>query len=153
MLISYCQTPIGRLGIIADENAISRILWEGEATPALQEEGETALHREVTLQLQAYFSKKLKDFNLPLKPLGTAFQQSVWLALLDIPYGSTVSYQQIAESIGNPKACRAVGLANSRNPLPIVIPCHRVIGKNGSLTGFGGGISIKQKLLALEQEP
>ena len=93
---------------------------------------------------------KRKSFDLPLKPEGTEFQKKVWNALLDIPYGETRSYKDIAVAIGNPKACRAVGMANNRNPISIIIPCHRVIGANGSLVGYGGGLPIKIELLNLE---
>lgn len=102
-------------------------------------------------QLAQYFEGRLKQFDLDLQPIGTDFQKKVWQALLTIPYGTTVTYGQIAEQIHNPKACRAVGLANKCNPIPIIIPCHRVIGKNGKLTGFAGGLDIKQALLDLER--
>ena len=105
---------------------------------------------EVTRQLQAYFSGELKEFDLPLAPEGTEFQLRVWNSLRTIPYGETISYSQLAQKIGNPQAVRAVGLANGSNPIPIIVPCHRVIGSDGSLTGFGGGLANKQKLLALE---
>ena len=101
-------------------------------------------------QLALYFSGKLFAFDIPLAPSGTAFQQLVWAELLKIPYGKTVSYKDIAVGIGNPAASRAVGMANHRNPIPILIPCHRVIGTNGKLVGYGGGIEIKMKLLKLE---
>ena len=106
---------------------------------------------EVKRQLDQYFKGRLKSFDLELKTGGTPFQQQVWEALAKIPYGSTISYGDLAVQIGNPKAVRAVGLANGRNPIPIIIPCHRVIGKNGSLTGFGGGLDVKRFLLELEQ--
>jgi methylated-DNA-[protein]-cysteine S-methyltransferase len=106
--------------------------------------------RETMRQLEAYFSGKLRDFNLPLSPDGTPFQQAVWREVSRIPYGSTSTYAAIAAGIGKPSAVRAVGAANGRNPLPIVIPCHRVVGTNGGLTGYGGGLWIKQTLLALE---
>jgi methylated-DNA-[protein]-cysteine S-methyltransferase len=102
-------------------------------------------------QLEAYFAGKLDNFNLLLSPQGTPFQQRVWSELQNIPYGETISYGELARRIGNPKASRAVGLANGANPLSIVIPCHRVIGANGKLTGYGGGLPIKEKLLALEK--
>ncbi len=102
-------------------------------------------------QLQAYFQGERTDFDLPLEPLGTQFQQEVWSALRSIPFGRTTSYGEVARRLGKPKATRAVGAANGRNPLPIVIPCHRVIGADGSLTGFGGGIGRKRELLELEQ--
>lgn len=102
-------------------------------------------------QLSAYFAGKAEAFDLPLAPEGTAFQLNVWRQLGEIPYGETISYGELARRIGNPNACRAVGLANGTNPIPIVIPCHRVIGSNGKLTGYGGGLDIKEKLLALER--
>jgi methylated-DNA-[protein]-cysteine S-methyltransferase len=104
----------------------------------------------VIRQLQAYFGGELKVFDLRLAPEGTEFQLLVWNNLRTIPYGGTISYAQLAQNIGNPKAVRAVGLANGCNPIPIIIPCHRVIGTDGSLTGFGGGLPAKEKLLALE---
>jgi len=106
--------------------------------------------KEVIRQIEAYFDGKLKDFDLPLILDGTAFQLLVWNNLRKIPYGETVSYGQLAKRIGSPDAARAVGLANGSNPIPIIIPCHRVIGSNGDLTGFGGGLPVKKKLLALE---
>jgi methylated-DNA-[protein]-cysteine S-methyltransferase len=106
---------------------------------------------EVVSQLEEYFEGKRRAFDLPLAPQGTPFQQRVWRALLDIPYGETISYGELASRIGNKAASRAVGLANGSNPLPIVIPCHRVIGSNGKLTGYGGGLPIKQQLLSLER--
>ena len=105
---------------------------------------------ECARQLDAFFSGNRRDFDLPLAPGGTAFQQQVWRALADIPYGELRSYRDIARVIGRPKAMRAVGAANGRNPIPIVVPCHRVIGSNGSLTGFAGGLEAKRVLLALE---
>lgn len=106
----------------------------------------TARERE----LQEYFARQRRQFDLPLAPQGTPFQQRVWQALRQIPYGQTASYKQIAQTIGHPTACRAVGGANNKNPLPIFIPCHRVIGAGGSLTGYAGGLDLKQGLLALE---
>ena len=102
-------------------------------------------------QLNAYFARELEDFDLPLAPPGTAFQLEVWAALRAIPYGETVTYGELARRIGRPRASRAVGAANGANPLPIVVPCHRVVGADGSLTGFGGGLPIKSALLALER--
>jgi methylated-DNA-[protein]-cysteine S-methyltransferase len=102
-------------------------------------------------QLDAYFAGSLRDFDLPLAPEGTPFQLRVWNALREIPYGETISYGELARRLGNPSASRAVGLANGANPLPIVIPCHRVIGASGKLTGYGGGLPVKEKLLALER--
>lgn len=112
---------------------------------------ETPLLQEACCQLESYLAGARRDFALPLCPKGTPFQQRVWQSLLQIPYGKTVSYKDLAESIGSPKACRAVGMANHRNPIAIVIPCHRVVGANGSLTGYAGGLPLKQRLLELEQ--
>lgn len=109
------------------------------------------LQREVDKQMREYFEGKRKEFDLPLRPEGTVFQKKVWNALLEIPFGETRSYQDIANAVGSPKACRAVGMANHQNPIIIVIPCHRVIGKNGKLVGYGGGLSMKEKLLLLEK--
>ena len=106
---------------------------------------------DVVGQLEEYFAGRRRQFDLPLAPAGTPFQQRVWRALLDVPYGETISYGELASRIGQPTASRAVGLANGSNPLPIVIPCHRVIGASGKLTGYGGGLPIKQQLLALER--
>ncbi|SDW84969.1 methylated-DNA--[protein]-cysteine S-methyltransferase [Nitrosomonas communis] len=109
-----------------------------------------ALFEQAITQLRAYFAKELSDFELPLKATGTAFQRKVWQSLTTIPYGKTISYKSIAERIQTPKAVRAVGLANGKNPISIIIPCHRVIGANGKLVGYGGGLSRKQWLLAHE---
>ena len=109
------------------------------------------LQREVDKQMKEYFEGERKEFDLPLRPEGTDFQKKVWNALLEIPFGETRSYQDIANAVGSPKACRAVGMANHQNPIIIVIPCHRVIGKSGKLVGYGGGLSMKEKLLLLEK--
>jgi methylated-DNA-[protein]-cysteine S-methyltransferase len=117
--------------------------------PAWRED--RTLLRDTIHQLKAYFAGDLEDFDLPLVPQGTPFQLGVWKRLCDIPFGETISYGELARRIGNPNASRAVGLANGSNPIPIVIPCHRVIASNGKLTGYGGGLPIKEKLLALER--
>jgi len=114
--------------------------------------GETCLHREVHRQLNEYFEGKRKKFDLPLAPKGTPFQLKCWRALLLVPYGETRSYGDIARAAGSPKGFRAVGMANNRNPIAIVIPCHRIIGSDGSLVGFGGGLDIKKFLLQLEHD-
>jgi len=112
---------------------------------------EHAVLNQTKLQLEEYFSGRRTQFDLPLAAKGTDFQQSVWQALCKIPYGETWSYQQLADEIGNPKAVRAVGLANGKNPISVIVPCHRVIGKNGKLTGYAGGVETKEKLLQLER--
>lgn len=108
--------------------------------------------KDVLLQLDAYFKKELTVFDLDFNAKGSDFQKQVWKELVKIPYGETAAYSEIAKRVGNPKASRAIGMANNRNPIPIIIPCHRVIGKDGSLTGFGGGLDIKKKLLELEKK-
>ena len=144
-----CETLIGLLQIVEDDSAITQIRLADNSFS--REAEETPLLLEAKRQLTEYFSGKRKNFDLPLAPKGTPFQQKVWTALQTIPYGETRSYQQIAEQIGSPKACRAVGLANNKNPIILAIPCHRVIGADGQLVGYAGGIWIKEKLLALEQ--
>lgn len=155
------DSPIGPLILAADDQGLREILFvngrhAAEPDPSwhkinLSESSRPSdILKEVIRQLNAYFAGKLEQFDLPLAPAGTAFQLEVWRRLCDISYGETISYGELARRIGNPKASRAVGLANGSNPIPIVIPCHRVIGSNGKLTGYGGGLPIKEKLLALE---
>lgn len=146
-------SPIGMLALAADESGLRQIRFEQERHPVPSHgAGVSAPERfaEVRAQLQAYFAGELTAFDLPLSPQGTPFQLRVWQALRDIAYGQTESYGELARRIGDANATRAVGAANGRNPLPIVIPCHRVIGSDGSLTGFGGGIERKRFLLELE---
>lgn len=148
--IGYYNGPIGKIGIVENEGVITHVYFEDELKDKIIEEGKSKLLEEACKQLEEYFQGVRKEFNLPLKPKGTPFMESVWKALQDIPYGQTKSYKDIAEAVGNAKACRAVGLANNRNPIPIFIPCHRVIGANGKLVGYGGGLHIKEYLLELE---
>lgn len=145
----YYETNIGRLGIVENGRAITHIYFK---EIILQDVNivETELLREVNNQIQEYFSGKRKIFDLPLAPQGTEFQQKVWNLLKEVPYGKTCSYKDIAGKIGNNKASRAVGMANNKNPIPIIIPCHRVIGANGKLVGYAGGLEVKKKLLYLE---
>jgi methylated-DNA-[protein]-cysteine S-methyltransferase len=145
-------TPIGPLSLAGSDGALVRIDFPNRPVDAaaLGWRRDPAALREPLAQLAAYFAGELRRFSLPLRPEGTAFQRAVWRALEEIPYGQSVSYAAIAARIGKPAAVRAVGAANGRNPLPIVVPCHRVIGKDGSLTGFGGGLPAKQWLLAHE---
>jgi len=137
---------IGKLYIETQDELISRISF----FKISGERKETPLIQNAKKQLDEYFAGTRRTFSLPLKLEGTEFQKSVWLELIKIPYGKTVSYFDIASKIGNPSACRAVGMANNKNKIAIVIPCHRVVGKNGSLTGYAGGLGIKEKLLGLE---
>lgn len=151
-VIQYYHSPIGPIGIIEEEQAIARILYPGEILEEVVKEEETSLLKEAKKQMEAYFANQLQQFDLPLRPVGTPFMQEVWKALIDIPYGELRSYKDIAEAIGRDKAYRAVGLANNRNPIPIIIPCHRVVGANGKLVGYGGGLEIKELLIELEQK-
>lgn len=142
------QSPLGFLTITEENGAITALFFGGdrEASPP------TPLLQEAQRQLAAYFSGTLQRFSLPLSPHGTPFQTAVWQALCAIPYGETRTYGEIATAVGKPSACRAVGMANHNNPIPIFIPCHRVIGRNGTLTGYAGGLERKRKLLHLEQK-
>jgi methylated-DNA-[protein]-cysteine S-methyltransferase len=146
---TYVDTPIGSILIAGDGKAIIETYFAG-AKPKPDWIRDDAVMREAADQLLAYFAGELQSFDLPLAPRGTEFQLAVWDALQRIPYGQTTTYSTIAERIGRPAAIRAVGAANGANPIPIIIPCHRVIGSNGSLTGFGGGLDVKRQLLALE---
>ncbi|MDR1476532.1 MAG: methylated-DNA--[protein]-cysteine S-methyltransferase [Rickettsiales bacterium] len=141
-------SPIGPLSLAEEGGRIVRLDF-GEAKG---ERAATPLLREAESQLRAYFAERLKKFDLPLDPRGTEFQRKAWNALLEIPYGETRSYGEIAARIGNPKACRAVGMANNRNPISIIVPCHRVVGADGSLVGYGGGLGVKKFLLELESK-
>lgn len=145
---AFYTTSIGDLEICYTEDYITHIKFANrkpQNTSEPSDVSDTAIQ-----QINEYLQGTRKTFDLPLQLNGTDFQKSVWNALCQIPYGETRSYQQIADTIGNPKAVRAVGMANNKNPLPIIIPCHRVIGKNGKLVGYAGGIEIKTKLLELE---
>jgi len=144
-------SPVGELTIGADATGITAIAFPGEVPTAQGADNPSPLIREAVRQLRAYFAGRLTHFELPLNPAGTAFQKSVWQALLAVPHGATASYGEIAAAVGNPRASRAVGLANGRNPIAIVVPCHRIIGRDGSLTGYGGGLDRKRWLLAHEQ--
>jgi methylated-DNA-[protein]-cysteine S-methyltransferase len=148
-------SPVGPLVLAGDGTRLKQIHFHTEQPPPLPEPDWVADPRpfaQTIAQLEAYFAGRLLEFDLPLAPEGTPFQLSVWQQLRRIPYGQTVCYGELARRIGNPRAARAVGLANGSNPLPIIVPCHRVIGADGSLTGFGGGLPIKRKLLELERE-
>ena len=151
----YCETPtpMGRLMLAGDESGLRRVTFPNRPPPAeITEcwERTEEPFREAIAQLEAYFERRLRRFDLALAPEGTPFELEVWSALLEIPYGETVSYSELARRIGRPAASRAVGAANGKNPIPIIVPCHRVIGANGSLTGFGGGLGLKRRLLDLE---
>ncbi|MEP9412128.1 MAG: methylated-DNA--[protein]-cysteine S-methyltransferase [Candidatus Brocadia sp.] len=150
------ESPIGTLMIIASDSGLKAIMFEEEAKNLrdvylnIKSDNNHKLLRETEKQLNEYFAKKRSSFDLPLDPEGTSFQKKAWEILSKIPYGRTISYSKQAELLGNIKKTRAVGMANSKNPLAIIIPCHRVIGKNGTLTGYTGGMDKKMFLLSLE---
>ena len=142
------DSPVGKLYIEAENNSIVAIDYMHDT---YEFESRSCLITDMAAaQLNEYFAGRRKKFDFPYKLKGTVFQKKVWKELMEIPYGETRSYKQIAEAIGNPKACRAVGMANNHNPIIIAVPCHRVIGSNGNLTGFRCGMDIKQKLLKIE---
>lgn len=149
--VRFYETVIGKIGIRENGEAVTGIMFEKELANQTEQGAETPLMAEAARQLNEYLAGQRQDFELPLAPEGTHFQKEVWKALQQIPYGQTCSYRDIAENIDNPQACRAVGMANNRNPIPIIIPCHRVIGVNGRLVGYGGGLEIKERLLQLEK--
>ncbi len=148
------DSPVGALVVGGDEDGLRFIEFldspNARPLPPGGREDQRRLAEPIR-QLRAYFAGRLRDFELPLAPEGTPFHLRVWAELRRIPYGTTISYGELARRIGRPQASRAVGRANGANPLPIVIPCHRVIGSNGRLTGYGGGLGIKQKMLELER--
>ncbi|MEA2490518.1 MAG: methylated-DNA-[protein]-cysteine S-methyltransferase [Acidobacteriota bacterium] len=149
---SMLDTPIGALTLVVnEEGALVRCTFAEDAWPqdATRDDARCAA---VATQLTEYFAGTRREFDIPLALEGTEFQRAVWTALLDIPYGTTTTYGELARRIGRPSAVRAVGAANGANPIPVIVPCHRVIGSNGTLTGYGGGLPRKQQLLALEQQ-
>lgn len=154
--ICFYDTSIGRIGIAENGEAITDLWFADKVDPSkvnLQQAkmGETPLLKKAAAQLKEYLDGTRTEFDLPLAIEGTEFQNAVWKALLAIPYGETRSYADIAQFIGNSKACRAVGMANNRNHIAIIVPCHRVIGANGKLVGYGGGLDKKERLLTLEK--
>jgi methylated-DNA-[protein]-cysteine S-methyltransferase len=148
------ESPLGPLSLISDGQALAAVTFEHHSKPvpllAEARHGGDDILDEARRQLDAYFAGRRRTFELPLSPRGTDFQRRVWQALRNIPFGMTRSYGHLAEELGSPKAMRAVGGANGRNPISIIIPCHRVIGASGELTGFSGGLQRKRFLLALE---
>ena len=151
--VKYIKTKIGEITIIEENEKITRIdickKYKNDATYCIKD---TVLLSRTAKQLEEYFQGKRKNFNIPIKQKGTPFQQRVWKALQEIPYGEVATYGEIAGKIGSPKAARAVGMANHNNNIPIIIPCHRVIGANGKLVGYALGLELKQWLLNLEKE-
>jgi methylated-DNA-[protein]-cysteine S-methyltransferase len=156
LVYMYMDSPVGALKLVAHDHALVAVMWDNEnhkrvRLAELVENQQHPMLHQVKQQLEQYFAGERQQFDLPLDFQGTAFQQQVWQALLEIPYGETRSYKQIAVQLGNEKAVRAVGAANGKNPISIIAPCHRVIGSGGALVGFAGGLDKKQILLTLEQ--
>jgi methylated-DNA-[protein]-cysteine S-methyltransferase len=151
----YYQSPFGKLLLIGNDGILEELHFPDAAEQELIAEDcqyDETVFNEVLRQLAEYFAGNRQVFDLKIVPKGTPFQKRVWQELQKIPFGRTASYGEIAERVGNAKACRAVGMANNKNPIPIIVPCHRVIGKNGSLVGFGGGLDLKRQLLNLEND-
>ena len=148
--IYYYNTKLGKIGIGEQDGHITNLFFETEAPPAWDVVAETPLIQETGLQLAQYLEGERREFDLPLAPEGTEFQKRDWQELQKIAYGTTVSYGEIARALGIPKGARAVGLANNRNPIAILIPCHRVLGADGKLVGYGGGLEMKKALLTIE---
>jgi methylated-DNA-[protein]-cysteine S-methyltransferase len=149
------DSPVGKLKLVGNDDGLAAVLWENDdpkrvRLEATEEDGRHPVLVEAGRQLGEYFAGKRRAFSVKLNFVGTDFQKKVWGALLEIPFGETRSYAQIAERIGDPKATRAVGAANGKNPISIISPCHRVIGSSGALTGFAGGLAVKRALLGLE---
>lgn len=151
MSVFFYKTEIGEIGIEENSGFISNVYFGKENIPKDIEIKETDILREASIQLNKYINGELKGFNLPLSPKGTEFMNEVWNGLYEIPYGEVLTYKEMGEKVGRPKAARAVGLACNRNPIPIFIPCHRIVGSSGKLTGYLGGIDIKEKLLNIEK--
>ena len=155
-LYRWIDSPVGRLRLVGGAAGLAGVLWETQdpAESGFELDREDDRHpvlRQAARELREYFAGERREFSVPLDITGTEFQNKVWRALRSIPFGETRSYGELAAQIGAPKASRAVGAANGRNPIPIILPCHRVIGSSGSLTGFGGGLPMKKQLLAHEQ--
>jgi methylated-DNA-[protein]-cysteine S-methyltransferase len=147
MTLTEVETPVGLLTLVGGDTGLRAVLWPGGPTPHDAEPGPHAVLAETERQLRQYFEGTRRTFELPLELVGTPFQRRAWLALANIPYATTVSYGEQAWRLGVPRAARAIGAANGRNPLSIVLPCHRVVGAGGALTGYGGGLDAKRRLL------
>ncbi len=151
------DSPIGRLRLVATDQGLSHLLFDQQVGEDLESDGDEVeaddhpVLAAATAQLAEYFAGRRQEFDIPLDLTGTEFQRAAWSALANVPFGETRSYRQQAEAIGRPKAVRAIGAANGKNPVPIVLPCHRIVGSDGSLTGYGGGLPIKEYLLNHEQ--
>lgn len=151
MFMHVESLDIGRIAIVEKDNKIVRLCLDGDPLPEAETK-DTPLLREAAAQLKSYLKGELERFDLPLAPEGTEFMTAVWDVLLTIPFGETMTYKEVARRINAPNACRAVGMAANRNPVPIFIPCHRLVGSDGSLTGYRGGLALKERLLEMERE-
>ena len=151
MSIFFYDTDIGKIGIEEKDGFIVKVHFSSNTSFKDEEIKETDVIKKAYVELNNYLKGDIKEFTIPLKVDGTEFMQEVWGGLLRIPYGDTLSYKELGEKIGRPKAARAIGLAYNKNPIPIFIPCHRIVGSNGNLTGYLGGINIKKKLLEIEK--
>lgn len=151
MAVYFYETDMGKVGIAEKNGKITNLYFPNDKLPQEMEICETPILKEAARQLKNYLKGELKEFFLPIEPEGTVFMKKVWQSLCEIPYGKTATYKDIAVKIGSPKGPRAVGLANNRNPIPLFIPCHRVIGADGSLTGYRGGLELKKTLLDMEK--
>lgn len=157
LFFKVISSPVGNLKLVCTDEALVAVLWEEEKSgrvklPKMESHPEHPLLLETENQLEEYFNGHRKHFDIPLSPIGTDFQKKVWDELRQITYGSTTTYGEIAQRIGSPQSARAIGAANGKNPLCIIVPCHRVIGSDGELTGFAGGIASKEKLLMIEKK-
>lgn len=151
MSIFFYDTDIGKIGIEEKDGFIVKVHFGSNASFKDEDIKETAVINKAYIELNNYLKGDIKEFTIPLKVDGTEFMKEVWNGLLKIPYGETLSYKELGEKIGRPKAARAIGLACNKNPIPIFIPCHRIVGSNGDLTGYLGGLNIKKKLLEIEK--
>jgi methylated-DNA-[protein]-cysteine S-methyltransferase len=151
-MIFFRETSVGRIGIEENDGGITHVYLESDAAPRDGEMRETPLIRKAFEQLERYLDGRLTEFSVPLSPEGTPFMKLVWEKLREVPFGKTASYKDIATAVGNTRAVRAVGMANNRNPIPILIPCHRIIGSDGKLIGYRGGMEMKRRLLDLERK-
>lgn len=151
MSIFFYDTDIGKIGIEEKDGFIVKVHFGSDTSFKDEDIKETAVINKAYIELNNYLKGDIKEFTIPLKVDGTEFMKEVWNGLLKIPYGETLSYKELGEKIGRPKAARAIGLACNKNPIPIFIPCHRIVGSNGDLTGYLGGLNIKKKLLEIEK--
>jgi len=151
---SVMDSPVGRLYLAATDDGLTHVLFvaqmDREPRTVARTAAATRIVKETERQLAAYFAGRRREFDVPLAPVGTEFQREAWKALADVPFGETISYAELAKRMNRPRAVRAVGAANGANPIPIILPCHRVIGADGTLTGYGGGLETKRRLLSLE---